>query len=110
MGPIRNGVRAPGVTNIMQQQVQELGTASLIRSIVAALQAEPDRIAFVFVGGGVDIPIRAQILLERLTLHAKELRARGVSIGDVVLLALDAGEDLIALFLGAMYANAVPCI
>jgi acyl-CoA synthetase (AMP-forming)/AMP-acid ligase II len=84
---------------------------SLTDRILARCDEQPERVCMVLVGGdGSHTVLTARALADRLTAHGDALRRRGAECGDIVLLTLDHGADLITLFLGAIHIGAVPCI
>jgi fatty-acyl-CoA synthase len=84
---------------------------SVIDAILARCDEHPDRRSLVLIGGdGRETSLTGRSLADRISAYSVALRHRSVEPGDIVLLAMDHGADLIALFLGAMHAGAAPCI
>ncbi|MCI0554311.1 MAG: AMP-binding protein [Anaerolineae bacterium] len=71
----------------------------------------PDRAAiYLQFSGSEDLPITYDQLLHRANAYASALARRGVEPGDVVVLILQHGQDLVYSFWGAILHGAIPSI
>ncbi len=84
---------------------------SLINAILARAEDDPTRVSIVFASPEHDdLSLQTHAVVERSAAQAAALASFGIGCGDVVLLALEEGPELVTLFLGAMSLGAIPCI
>jgi acyl-CoA synthetase (AMP-forming)/AMP-acid ligase II len=85
--------------------------ATLVSALAARTARDPDGPALVlFAEDGARATIGAAVLYEDARMRAAGLSALGVGAGDVVLLALGHGSELVTTFLGTLLAGIVPAI
>jgi acyl-CoA synthetase (AMP-forming)/AMP-acid ligase II len=86
-------------------------TRLITDAILARCDAQPECVSQIFVGAdGHTTSVTAGALADRFVAQGNALRERGLGVGDVLILTLDHGPDLVTLFLGAIYAGVIPCI
>jgi acyl-CoA synthetase (AMP-forming)/AMP-acid ligase II len=74
-------------------------------------QQSPERIAITLLASGKeDLPISYRILMEGSAGYVDTYRQAGVKPGDVVLLILQHGRDMLYAYFGAVLAGAIPSI
>jgi fatty-acyl-CoA synthase len=88
--------------------------SSFVQDICGAVQTHaaevPDKIFHIFLKDGQKTAFTFSGLWRRSGNFAAALLARGVGQGDIVIVSLPMGPDLVSGFLGAMRAGAIPSI
>jgi fatty-acyl-CoA synthase len=83
---------------------------TLPENLIESVRAAPDRIAIYLLQTNSVESIPFQALVERSTNYAHTLREAGVGKGDVVVIILEHGADLVHAFFGAILHGAIPSI
>lgn len=84
--------------------------STLVSSLVARAQSQPDKVALTFVERGAEQTVTAGQLVAGAQAYAGRLAAAGVGAGDLVILVLQHSLDLVYAFWGAALLGAVPSI
>ncbi len=84
---------------------------TLTHLLFQSYQRDPDRVAIIVQHAGQpDRPVTSRDLLEGSSRYAQAYRQAGIQPGEVVILILQHGEDLIYSFFGAVLGGQIPSI
>jgi acyl-CoA synthetase (AMP-forming)/AMP-acid ligase II len=83
---------------------------TLAEILIKTVQDTPNRIALYMVGAESDKSMNFQVLLQQSANYAHALEKAGVSEGEVAVIILEHGEDLVHAFFGAILYGAIPSI
>lgn len=85
-------------------------TQTLVSSLIARAQQEPNKTAITFIERGAEQAITTRQLADEAHAYAARLAASGIGAGDLVILVLQHSLDLIYAFWGAALLGAIPSI
>ncbi len=83
---------------------------TLVERLGERYRQTPDRVAIHGLTGDSAQPLTYRTLLDGAAWVARDLSAAGVRAGDVVVLVLPHGQDLLMSFFGALFCGSVPSI
>jgi acyl-CoA synthetase (AMP-forming)/AMP-acid ligase II len=83
---------------------------SIAENLLASFEKVPDRIAINLVEDQADVAISYEELIQGALQFASALRKEGIQRGEVVVIILQHGADLIYAFFGCVLSGAIPSI
>lgn len=95
---------------MLEEQVLIEAQSDICSAVMTHALQTPNKLFHVFLKDGLKVDLTFAELWRRSGHFAAELATRGVREGDIVIVSMPMGIDLIAAFLGAMRAAAVPSI